>query len=119
MFEYVKQIDYDQVGGWGAGSGRFWACAGCRRGLAACRLTTRAGAGSSPLPCPYTPPAPLGSQYFESMAGAARDGRVQAQYYDFSLNSAKAAQAKLRAFLALMPADQREAAATQLASSPF
>ena len=28
-------------------------------------------------------------------------------------------QAKLREFLALMPAEQREAAATQVASSPF
>ncbi|KAL4424061.1 hypothetical protein ABPG75_001362 [Micractinium tetrahymenae] len=58
-------------------------------------------------------------QYFETMSGARRDGRTQQQYYEFSLNSARAAQAKLREFLALMPADQREAAATQLASLPF
>ena len=58
-------------------------------------------------------------QYFETMRGAARDGSATKQYYDFSLNSAKAAQAKLREFLALMPAEQREAAETQLASMPF
>ena len=38
---------------------------------------------------------------------------------EFSLNAARAASAKLREFLALMPTEQREAAATQLASSPF
>ncbi len=31
-------------------------------------------------------------QYFETMRGAPRDGNVQKQYYDFSLNSARAAQ---------------------------
>jgi len=31
-------------------------------------------------------------QYFESMAGARRDGKAQQQYYDFSLKSARAAQ---------------------------
>lgn len=58
-------------------------------------------------------------KYYETMRGAARDGSALKQYYDFSLNSAKAAQAKLRDFLALMPLEQREAAATQLASMPF
>lgn len=58
-------------------------------------------------------------QYFESLAGARKDGRAQQQYYDFSLNSCRAAQIKLRDFLALMPADQREAAASQLDIAPF
>ncbi|EFN52075.1 hypothetical protein CHLNCDRAFT_139323 [Chlorella variabilis] len=58
-------------------------------------------------------------QYFESMRGAPRDGAVSARYILFSLNSAKAAQVKLQQFLDLMPADQREAAAMQMASLPF
>lgn len=58
-------------------------------------------------------------KYFESMRGAPRDGAVSARYILFSLNSAKAAQVKLQQFLDLMPADQREAAAMQMASLPF
>lgn len=46
---------------------------------------------------PLCPPlaAPPLVQYFETMSGARRDGRTQQQYYDFSLNSARAAQARL------------------------
>lgn len=46
-------------------------------------------------------------------------GAAEAQYLDFSTKSAAAAAGKLRQFLALMPADQLEAAQQQLATSPF
>ena len=58
-------------------------------------------------------------QYFESMSGATRSGAVLKQYNDFSLQAAKAAQLKLREFLALMPRDQLEAAQQQLGALPF
>ena len=44
------------------------------------------------------------------------DGDTQRKYYDFSLQSARAAQAKLVEFLALMPADQVAAAREQAAA---
>ena len=34
------------------------------------------------------------NQYYESMAGATIDGKTQQRYFDFSLNSARAAQVR-------------------------
>ena len=121
VYEYVKQIDYDQV--WGAVGGGVelpW------RALLVILQSSTAQLASIAMVYALKPTILLPlrmctfrPQYFESMRGAPRDGGVTKQYYDFSLNSAKAAQTKLREFLALMPAEQREAAETQLASMPF
>ena len=76
----------------------------------------------TPLPLPRTLPLLCltslqidYNQYYDSMRVA--DGEQQRQFYDFSLQSARVAQAKLREFLALMPADQVEAAREQAAAA--
>lgn len=114
VYEYVLQIDYDQVRpSRGCCSHRLCDEA-CRRMHLRLQLSRRAllqdeckaltlctldtvhpgpGPGSARSEARATscllPPV---SQYFETMAGARRDGRTQQQYYDFSLNSARAAQ---------------------------
>jgi hypothetical protein len=58
--------------------------------------------------------------YFDSLgAPGTKGGTGQKDLFDFSLRSAKAARDKLTAFLALMPADQVEAARGQAAVLPF
>lgn len=76
-----------QQDGWVRRPGRL---AGGRQ-LVCCVRSAQARAASldaPPSPGPPTRPP----QYFETMSGARRDGRTQQQYYDFSLNSARAAQ---------------------------
>lgn len=54
------------------------------------------------------------NKYFESMQKpSARSGDVQKMFVDFSLNSIRAAQVKLKLFFSLMPAEQMEAARQQ------
>jgi hypothetical protein len=61
--------------------------------------------------------------YYESVGGGpggmARGGSGQAELFEYSMRSAGAARRKLQEFLALMPADQLEAAEQQVATSPF
>ena len=60
------------------------------------------------------------NNYFADMGTpGARGGKKEQQFVDFSLQSIKAAQAKLKKFLALMPIEDVEAAQQQVASSPF
>lgn len=59
------------------------------------------------------------NKYFESMRGATPTGVQMKAYSDFSRNAAKAALVKLKEFVALFPAEQREAAQNRLDSSPF
>ncbi len=59
------------------------------------------------------------NKYFESMRGANPSGTQMKAYSDFSRNAAKAAKLKMKEFVALFPADQREAAQNRLSTSPF
>uniref|UniRef100_A0A7S1X3N2 Uncharacterized protein n=1 Tax=Tetraselmis chuii TaxID=63592 RepID=A0A7S1X3N2_9CHLO len=59
------------------------------------------------------------SKYFENMRTATPSGADKARFAEFSLQCVKAAELKLKDFLKLMPAEDLEAAQSQLSANVF